>query len=391
MSEARRQLNRMARQLSAMSRDAQSFEFWAPGPAHRNMHASNTVGPDCEVSRAGFAEFYLLLWMDWAGLLRRWQRYFGLGEEGTPAMWRRLYDRSGAVAEGILRDAELMAEIQDAWREVEPPQGAAPFETVDAAYHALLEADARMRLAARMRRGPRWGELDTLARRLAETTSATLSDSAAEVREATLRHLSHYRHATLRLSWLESESVDRSLEGRPALPRSRNMNTHWINTCLDTSELNPDTRGAARPILERIAAGIGEVGYDNFVDDAIDPDMVGGHDSPFGTDQINLIPSRHKTGCHYALLALSKGAGKRDRLGFPRIMQQVKVHLINCADATKLVIFICDTWDAAGFSSSHAEELAAHYHRFGVRYLFLMVGTPRTSIAPIAVDLGRPK
>jgi len=70
---------------------------------------------------------------------------------------------------------------------------------------------------------------------------------------------------------------------------------------------------------------------------------------------------------------------------FPSIMKQVREHLIRCMDKTRVVIVLCDHW-RPGMLDDHFGDLQAHYDR-GVRFLFLMVGTPGRVVAPVAVDL----
>jgi hypothetical protein len=85
------------------------------------------------------------------------------------------------------------------------------------------------------------------------------------------------------------------------------------------------------------------------------------------------------------LLGVSRGNKKGAALSFGKIMTQVKAHLIDCADRTRVVIFLCDLW-SPDLLDEHLEELRAH-HRRGVRFLFLLVGTPDRAVAPVAVDL----
>jgi hypothetical protein len=67
-------------------------------------------------------------------------------------------------------------------------------------------------------------------------------------------------------------------------------------------------------------------------------------------------------------------------------MTQVKTHRIDCTDKTQVVIVLCDHWSPTTLDD-HLDELRAH-HRRGVRFLFLMAGTPGRVVAPVAVDLG---
>ena len=138
-------------------------------------------------------------------------------------------------------------------------------------------------------------------------------------------------------------------------------------------------------LLNRIADAIGELGYDYFAEDISARDFVGGDDSPVGRSQINLIPSRQKGACHAVLVAVSRGASSSAATGFPKIMRQVKTHLIDCAGVTRVVIILCDQWDSKGFMDEHFEELRAHCRR-GVRFVFLLAGAPSRNLATVPVD-----
>jgi hypothetical protein len=142
-------------------------------------------------------------------------------------------------------------------------------------------------------------------------------------------------------------------------------------------------RGTAARVLERVVQAIGEIGYDEFVEDVTSGDFNGGPGSLVGASAINLIPSERRGPCEALLLAVSKGWEKS--IGFPKIMREVREHLIRCP-ATTGVIVLCNTW-WAGVLDEHLGDLRAHHDK-GVRFLFLMVGTPGRMLAPVAVDLG---
>lgn len=368
-------------------------EFWFA--EHQSQRA---FGGDVPVERWYLAEFFLTEFLAWRSEARRWSRYFRSSGELERANWRRCSDRCERVLADLVRDVALTPALAEMGM-FSVPIPREPMIDAEEIYRLCVAVADRVRvgrlLASEEQRDGRVGEfLDRASRQAGEALSA--ADPLTRVR--TLGYLHEYRCQTLELSWLMNNTDEQRQINWDAryMPPSA-----WVRVLEDDvlRDVPDETRDginrAFQDVVKRIVPAIGELGYDTFLEDVADPDMVPGRDSPIGSSDINLIPSKHKTGCHFTLLALSKGAGKRERLGFPRIMRQVKAHLIECDGrngtvGTRFVIFVCDTWDAATFLDEHFDELAAHYRR-GVRFLFLMVGTPRTSIAPIAVDLGRPK
>jgi hypothetical protein len=147
---------------------------------------------------------------------------------------------------------------------------------------------------------------------------------------------------------------------------------------------DPDISGGARRVLERITQAIGEIGYDEFVEDATSSNFQGGAQSLVGASSINIIPGHVGGPCHKLLLAISKGDKKA--IGFPSVMRQVREHLILCKE-TKAVIILCDHWYPR-MLDEHIGDLRAHHEKHKVRFLFLMVGLPGRVVSPVAVDLG---
>jgi hypothetical protein len=137
-------------------------------------------------------------------------------------------------------------------------------------------------------------------------------------------------------------------------------------------------------VLNRIQAAIAEIGYDNFVEDVTSGEFLGGPDTPIGSGDINVIPGHANGVCCTTLLAVSKG--EKRTVGFPSVMRQVREHLIRCMEKTRVVIILCDYW-RPDMLNDHFGDLRAHYDR-GVRFLFLLVGTPGRAVSAVAVDLG---
>lgn len=396
MSEAKRQLEKMGRELVHLLDDLEEADLpWMPGPPMRTMMAPRSVGRETEVSVLVFVEHLAFLWVDWAGLLRRWQRYNGLAENEMPRRWRRLYERARDSVGRLLDDISIRTEMQFAWqvdwagRQLEVRS----FDGPRAALHSILEADARLRLVQRMRRQPNWGEIDVAARQFEEQVRGALERSSVDVQEAVQWHLGHYRHALLRLSWLEATEEWQGSDGSRLL-RSEPMELNWL-TGLNELELDPDTRGMLQGILRRVASTVFELGYDAFVEDLRSGEVRAGRDSVIG-GEINLIPGKGKGVCHRILMAVASGKSRKALPGLPRVLREIAAHLVTCSptldgqppnrEATRIVVLLCDTWDSKQFQDEHRTLFLAHRSK-GVRFIFLQVGSDGKTLSLIERDL----
>ena len=225
-------------------------------------------------------------------------------------------------------------------------------------------------------------------------------------------HLRHYRHANLLASWLTDETREDTNAGggsvlsqllsekimvpsfepylrqlqetevreTPSTPRRRIVVPGGIHP---PPLQNAHVQSTAAKVLDRIVAAVAEIGYDEFVEDVTSAEFQGGPDSLVGASTINLIPGQPGASCQPLLLAVSRG--DRKPIGFPDVLRQVREHLIRCP-GTRSVIVLCDYWHP-GILNEHLGDLRAHHDR-GVRFLFLMVGTPGRLLAPVGVDLG---
>jgi hypothetical protein len=209
------------------------------------------------------------------------------------------------------------------------------------------------------------------------------------VREGCLWHLRQYRRATLLASWLVANSHLAGVRQPSALLHVLTQEPIVHPTIEDFArrlEIEEQDRQTVNRVLHRVTTAIADFGYEGFVEDVASGDFLGGDDSPAGSNRINIIPSKVGGDCRTTLLAVSRGNKKGAALSFGKIMALVLAHLLDCTDRTRVVIFLCDLW-SPDLLDDHLEGLRAH-HRRGVRFLFLMVGTPDSVVAPVAVDLG---
>jgi hypothetical protein len=380
-----------------MRRDLELIEFDAAQNWNETSVVTRTFGGvPTEIERWALAERFLDTWIDWSGLFQRWRRYFGVAEGQIPRSWFGVEERCAEFVNHLCKYPQLREVLR---RELagEDLFLKAPAATVLRSIghvespvdlvHEILDSDERLKISALLTsRDHPDKQLQMNAERLDQDALGNFEEAPADVAIAVLFHLRVYRHSMLQLSWLGGE-FDGLGRGHSVMLHPEGINMSWIE---GVRELLPsgDLRGKAQGIVERVAAAIGEIGYDPFVDDITSGEMAGGPDSPVGTDVINVIPSGGKKAqCADVLLVAARGDGKRGAGGFSQCMQQMKTHLIECAGITRFVLFITDTWDAQGFIDNHFNELRAHYGR-GVRFVFLIVGSPRHHLSPITVDFG---
>jgi hypothetical protein len=174
---------------------------------------------------------------------------------------------------------------------------------------------------------------------------------------------------------------------------TRRLIRDWIDGLGIDSELSNSE--LLWKLIDLIVLDIVDIGYENFADNVTADELEGGavlagRPLAGSSIEINVIPGTHPDDCRRVLLAVSRGAGRKGSLGFERIMQMVKQHLIRCGQITRLVVFLCDNWDTQSFEDLHSDELR-EWHLQGVRFIFLLVGSPRRQVSPVCVDLGSPR
>jgi hypothetical protein len=372
-----------------------------------NTFARRSLGDGVPVEVWYLAEHFLLAWHDWHGLRDRCLSYFGQPADRFPRSWSTLDTRCRGLADRLMRDAQLDEIVADSWflgPAADELVGDPEQPSAKSVYHDIVTNHCRVSLMVTADawedavaeelervapRGPIWPRSLEMSRWLNARLISAWADLPRQVREDASWHLRQYQRANLLASWLMATTPLATERPQSALLYVLSLERTMMPTIEDfirhlNGEEN-DRRMAAR-VLHRVTEAVAELGYDDFVEDVTSGEFLGGQDSAVGSDGINLIPSKNRGACCTILLAVSKGADKRSAVGFPKIMTQVKTHLIDCTDKTRVVIVLCDHWSPTTLDD-HLDELRAH-HRRGVRFLFLMAGTPGRVVAPVAVDLG---
>jgi hypothetical protein len=403
-SSVRAQLGRAARDICALGEDLGPLVSDAAdhpvvreqatadqeAPWRRRVGAPHALGSDVHVEGWTLAEHFLLAWLEWSGWTERFRTYSGSGSDEEPPVWRKARHVGSRIAPRLLSDAALAEMLVDriGQRDADHP------DRPEQVFRLAVECDQWRRLGRALRdahnpTGPMIAERsENLDSHLREVVAGLPAGSRTQLN----RFLRDYRHTMLRLSWLDGEE-GHGPESSLWHEQEAEIAMDWIDEVVrrlggDGPDVLVDVLPMVRRTLDWIGRTITEVGYDRFVDDVLSGDLGPGQAGGERRDPINLIPSRETGRCRAVLVAVSRGAGRRAPTGFERILQAVRTHLIECAGTTKVVIVLCDTWDAAAFEELHFDELAAH-HRKGVRFALLQVGAPRRVLAPIALDLAR--
>jgi hypothetical protein len=376
--------------------------------AHRewtaSVHARRSLGENVQVEAWYLAEHFLLAWSDWTGLTGRYTRYFGQAENALPQSWNRTDAKCRGLAIRLFQDRTLDGLVATTWKQLvvfKALVGDAPICS-RSLFHALVTSHRRMMLASTAEGlseeagtaaiskempsvRPPWPETFHLARDLDSAIISMWSRLAPGIRDDALRHLRNYQRATLTVSWLAPDhraGRDRPVSALAHLVTERRTMTPSIERFLSDLNVEPDERRTIDRVLNRIQAAVAEVGYENFVEDILSGEFLGGPDTPAGSGDINVIPSHANGACCATLLAVTKG--EKRTVGFPSVMKQVREHLIRCTGKTRVVVVLCDHW-RPDMLDDHYGDLRAHYDR-GVRFLFLLVGIPGRALSPVAVD-----
>jgi hypothetical protein len=393
MSEFFQRLRRQAKELNALERDLrvrpeEKFD-WG-----RTTMSSGLVGLGIPVERSFLADYFLTTWTEWRNLYERYPRYFGRTLESLPRPWHQTAYRCRELAERLMHDGSLGGTLAGTWEEEqgeskqEPPPEFADGAEVAVMYRSMVRNHLRLSALAATDTGDlvdagAWNRCAEVVRGADADWKELFFRSPASTQDAVVWHLRHYRHAALALSWLNGEprsTLDYVLrEDRTTTPAVQSF----------LSGLNPRSE-TARRVIQRVCQAIVEIGYDYFVEDVTSKEFVAGDDSPVGSRDVLLVPGGPPLPMPGIVVAVSKGKQSRARLGFTRVMEQIKAILSEAKDQIRFLLLLCDSWDSGEFSSQHLSHLRSFS---GLQFLILLVGSPDNLLAPLAMDmtLGRGK
>jgi hypothetical protein len=139
-------------------------------------------------------------------------------------------------------------------------------------------------------------------------------------------------------------------------------------------------------VLRRIMQAIAEIGYDNFLEDVTSKEFAAGENSPLGSADVTVVPGPQPRRLSGIVVGITKGSKSHAKLGFPRVMEQIKTLLREGKDQVAFGLVLCDAWDTESFRDQHLEDLQ---RLSPVPFLFMLVGSPESVVTPVAIAGGQ--
>jgi hypothetical protein len=353
--------------------------------------SSAVVGLGIAVERSFLADYFLTTWTEWRNLYERYPRYFGRPPESLPHSWQQTAYQCRHLAERLRRDGSLGDVLAATWEEQEgqTKEARLPADAngAEAAvmYRSMVRNHLRLSALASSETGQvvdvgTWNRCAQVVQRADAHWKEVFFQAPATIRGAVLWHLRHYRHAALALSWLDS-APQSTLDHLLKADRTTTLAMQgWL------SDLNPrsETAQDAQRVVVRVSQAIAEIGYDYFVEDVTSKEFAVGEDTPVGSAEVMLVPGERGDRLPAIMVGVTKGKSARARLGFTRVMEEIKAILAEGKDHIRFLLVLCDTWDSAEFRAQHLGDL----QRFpGLQFLVLLVGSPDSVLAPLAMNL----
>ncbi len=357
--------------------------------------AVRTLGTDLPVEKWYLAEQFLNAWNEWHTVLTRYLRFLGQPAERIPGAWRKLKLECVGVAKQLQNDSALDERIAVSWAGVPEVEPGAEVDAQDL-FHEIVASHARLALLRhgdREHAAPIWRQSATAAWAYDRQVKERLGRLPLELREQLAWHLRHYRHAMLDASWLDEKrwnegdearrSAFEEVLGRPSVAPT------WIGRFTDDLRSDMPAADQIHRVVWRIVRAIAETGYECFFEDVTSNEMNAGPDSPLGDEAVRVI-RKGTPGTDLAsaniIIGVAKGAQKRAYYGRPNVLLKLG-ETLTAAPAPVVAIVLVDSWDTAEFQREHFPAFRLHHAR-GHRFLFLLVGSPETQVAPLPLNLG---
>ena len=282
-----------------------------------------------------------MTWRAWEMRHARYLRYFGRPEAEQPSGWKQLGVRCAKVAESLLADVSLGAQVAASWQ----AQAAAFGPTDDEAAQLFRETVASHERIALLwnsaaASGP-WQPAWRIATELDRDVRLAWDGATLQTRRQALWHLRHYRHAGVDVSWLDEprwqaapSAFEFALQTADVTPQAR---WRWQHPDPGDSA----SRGSAEAVLSRLSQAIAELGYEAFVSDLHAREMRGGPDSPLGSDAVELLTAggpESSARSRSIVVGVAQGLRPRHPRGLPTILDRILAVLERPAAAPALAI-----------------------------------------------------
>ena len=153
------------------------------------------------------------------------------------------------------------------------------------------------------------------------------------------------------------------------------MNQEKISGILEDAGIKPETRNRVDALIDALRRML-----ENHDLDWIREILANGgklFPGMEGNDSIVVIPGGESGQCSPIVLAIAKGRDGRSRYGLPKIMREVRAHLIQCFETAEVVILLTDIWDPDLMKESEPDFSAYASRRFDRKVLIPLVSWKR--------------
>jgi hypothetical protein len=153
------------------------------------------------------------------------------------------------------------------------------------------------------------------------------------------------------------------------------MNQEKISGILEDAGIKPETRNRVDALIDALRRMLENHDLD-WIREIL---ASGGKLFPGleGNDSIVIIPGSGHGQCSPIVLAIAKGRDGRSRYGLPKIMREVRAHLIQCFETAEVVILLTDIWDPDLMKESEPDFSAYASRRFDRKVLIPLVSWKR--------------
>ena len=153
------------------------------------------------------------------------------------------------------------------------------------------------------------------------------------------------------------------------------MNIVEIREILGTANIRSETLELVEKLINSLQRVLSDYDFDQILD------VIANGGKPFSVidDQEGfvVIPGSGSGSCAPIVLAIAKGRDSRSRFGLPKVMREVRAHLIQCFEVAAVVILLTDRWDPDLMKESEADFSSYGSRQFGRKILIPMVSWKR--------------
>jgi len=395
MSDAYQNIEKQGRELEKLLGDIKQA---TTASLENAVLAEFSLGPGLKVTKWVLVEHFLLGYVAWNDLVERYLKYFGQSESTIPSELKTLRVECESVLQQIFNNSEfgsLTGHLIESWlgTHIATNESDAHSICAEELFDLIVESDQRERIAyfaskraaldsnsdpenrISVMSGRSWRNLhaDILGQERALLTTFENADS--QIQEEVRFFVRNYRHATLRASWLETDSNKRDQSPLFAIDRQSSypkieQSAPKLKEAM-RSYFPDDIDRVIGKTLGRVSKAIYDFGFDNFADDVTSEDFLGGNDSLLGSDKVGLLHSKQTSSHFPVLVAVSRISTQQEKDEIGLTFERLSYYLDNDDGNTRAVIVLSDHSDPEKLWYDLPIHIRPHYRK-RVCFIFLL-------------------